>query len=115
MTHAIDEEPNSPMQNDPLILAWAWCDPLWGPSKPIDREIRKLLFVAPPGQVYGGNLDGRNRAIVMYVGGHIFPQDTEVGPHRLRVRCVAVRITRLMFIRVTFVPHGIAEWLARVR
>ena len=50
MTHAIDEEPISPLQNDPLSLGQA----LWYPSHPNPsyREIRKLLSVAPPGQVY---------------------------------------------------------------
>ena len=35
-------------------------------------------------------------------------------PHRPCVRCVAIRIARLAFVRLTFVPRGTAEWLARV-
>ena len=42
------------------------------------------------------------------------PQNTGFGPHRPCVRCVAIRIARLAFIHITFVPRGIAEWLARV-
>ena len=39
---------------------------------------------------------------------------TETNPHRPSVRCAAIRIERLAFTRVTLVPFGIAEWLARV-
>ena len=74
-------------------------------------------------------LDGRNRAIVIenrqrelslrfellaFVGGHISPQNTEISPHRLCVRCAAIRIARLASTRLTFVPNGTAEWFARV-
>ena len=34
--------------------------------------------------------------------------------HRPCVRCAAIRIVRLAFISLTFVPRGTAEWLARV-
>ena len=76
------------------------------------------------------SLDGRNRAIVIavslaielslrfeslaFVGSHISLENTEISPHRPCVRCAAIRIAQLAFIRLTFVPHGIAEWLARV-
>ena len=38
-------------------------------------------------------------------------QNTEIGPHRPCVRCVATRIARLAFIRVTLndIPRGIAK------
>ena len=49
-----------------------------------------------------------------FVGGHISPRNTESSPDRPCVRCAAIRITRLAFIRLTFVPRGTAEWLARV-
>ena len=45
------------------------------------------------------------------------PQNTEMSPDRPCVRCAAIRIARLRrlaFIRVVFVPRGIAEWPARV-
>ena len=35
-------------------------------------------------------------------------------PHRPCVRCAAIRIAGLAFIRLTFAPRGTAEWLARV-
>ena len=38
----------------------------------------------------------------------------EISPHRPCVRCAAIRIVRLAFVRLTFVPRGIAEGLARV-
>ena len=41
-------------------------------------------------------------------------ENTEIGPHRPCVRCAAIRVARLAFIRLTFVPYGTAEWLARV-
>ena len=74
-------------------------------------------------------IDGRNRAIVIaeslaslslrfeslaFVGGHISPQNTEISPHRPCVRCAAIRIARLAFIHLRFVPRGIAEWRARL-
>ena len=37
-----------------------------------------------------------------------------MSPHRPCVRCVAIRVARLVFIRVVFVPRGTAEWPARV-
>ena len=42
------------------------------------------------------------------------PPNTEISPHRPCVRCAAVRVARWAFIRLTFVPLGIAEWLTRV-
>ena len=76
------------------------------------------------------NLEGRNRAIVIAESlarviaairiasarwqSYLPPQNAEISPHRPCVRCAAARIARLAFIRLTFVPHGIAEWLARV-
>ena len=42
------------------------------------------------------------------------PQTTEISPHRPCVRCAAIRIARLAFVRLRFVPRGIAEWFARV-
>ena len=41
-------------------------------------------------------------------------QKLVTSPQRPCVCCVAVRIARFAFIRLTFVPHGTAEWLARV-
>ena len=38
-------------------------------------------------------------------GGHISLPNTEIGPHRPCVRCAAIWITRLVFIRITFVPR----------
>ena len=83
--------------------------------------------------LFVGNLDGRNRAGVIAESlarviaairiasvhwRHISLENTESSPHRVRhrpcVRCAAIRIARLAFICLTFVPHGIAEWLARV-
>ena len=84
------------------------------------------------GALYGmfPPLDGRNRAIVIaeslarviaairtslaFVGAHISPQNTGLGPHRPCVCCVAIRIARLAFTGVVFVPRGFAEWPARV-
>ena len=70
------------------------------------------------------SLDGGNRAIVIaeslarvilaFVGGHISLENTAISPHRPRVCCAAIRIARLASIRLTFVPHGIAEWFASV-
>ena len=42
------------------------------------------------------------------------PQNTAIGAHRPCVRCAAARIARLAFIHATFIPHGSAEWSARV-
>ena len=42
------------------------------------------------------------------------PPNKEIGPHRPCVRCAAFRVARLAFIHATFVPHGTAEWPARV-
>ena len=42
------------------------------------------------------------------------PQNIGFGPRRPCVRCVAIRIARLAFIGVVFVPRGTAEWPARV-
>ena len=49
-----------------------------------------------------------------FVGGHISLENTEIRPNRPCVRCAAIRIARLAFICLTFVPRGTAEWLARV-
>ena len=38
------------------------------------------------------------------------PQNTEMSPHRPCVCCAVIRIARLVFIRVVFVPRGTAEW-----
>ena len=48
------------------------------------------------------------------VGDHISLENTEICLHRPCVRCATIRILRLAFIRLTFVPHGTAECLARV-
>ena len=92
----------------------------------------KTCFGAQKRGEFGGRkgqiLDGRNRARVIaeslarviaairvaFVGGHISSQNTEMSPHRPCVRCAAIRIARLAFIRVVFVPLGPAEWPARV-
>ena len=76
------------------------------------------------------DLDGRNRARVIAESlarviaairitsvrwwSYLPPKNTEIGRQRPCVRCAAIRIARLAFIRLTFVPHGIAEWTARV-
>ena len=39
---------------------------------------------------------------------------TEFWPRRPCVRCIAIRIARLAFVGVVFVPRGLAEWPARV-
>ena len=88
-------------------------------SRGVALEVYKNQSESPN---WGGWLDGRNRAIVIaeslaslaFVGGHISFQNSEISPHRPCVRCAAVRIARLAFARLTFVPHGAAEWLARV-
>ena len=49
-----------------------------------------------------------------FVGHHISPRNTEISPHRSCLRCAAIRIAGLAFIRLTFVPRGTAEWSARV-
>ena len=75
------------------------------------------------------SLDGRNRAIVIAESlarviaairiasvrwSSYFPPNTGFGPHKPCVRCAAIRIARLAFIRAVFVPRGTAEWPARV-
>ena len=71
-------------------------------------------------------LDGRNRAIVVAESlarvivairiasvrwrSYLPPKHS----HRPCVRCAAIRIARLAFIRVVFIPRGTAEWPARV-
>ena len=66
------------------------------------------------------NLDGRNRAIVIAESlarvitviritsvcwrSYLLPKH-RVSPHGPCVRCAAIRIVRLAFIRLTFVPH----------
>ena len=42
------------------------------------------------------------------------PPKTEIGLHRPFFHSVVIRITRLAYIRAAFLPHGSAEWLARV-
>ena len=52
-----------------------------------------------------------------FVGDHISPppkKNTEISPHRAQTRCAAIRIPRLAFDGVTFVPRGTADWPARV-
>ena len=77
-----------------------------------------------------GILDGRNRAKVIAVvasendrndSNHQRalavispPKNTEFDPRRPCVRCAAIRIARLAFVGVVFVPRGPAEWPARV-
>ena len=41
-------------------------------------------------------------------------ENTAISPHRPCVRSAAIRIARWAFICLTFVPHGTAEWPARV-
>ena len=76
------------------------------------------------------SLDGRNRAIVIAESlarviiairiasvrwwSYLPPKHRITNPHRARVRCAAIQIARLAFTRLTFVPRGTAEWLARV-
>ena len=76
------------------------------------------------------SLHGRNRAIVIAeslarviaairIAGvrprsYLPHQNTEISPHRPCVRCAAIQIARLAFIRLTIVPRGLAEWHARV-
>ena len=43
------------------------------------------------------------------------PKNTKFGPRRPCVRCTAIRIARLAFVGVVFVPRGLAEWPARDR
>ena len=43
-----------------------------------------------------------------------FKFNTELAPHRSRVRYIAARIARLALIGVVCVPRGTAEWPARV-
>ena len=54
------------------------------------------------------------RISLAFIVGHISLENTEISPHRPCVRCAAIRIARWAFIRLAFVPHGTAEWLARV-
>ena len=49
-----------------------------------------------------------------FVGAHISPKNTGFGPHRPCVRCIVIRIARLGFIGVVFVPRRTAAWPARV-
>ena len=42
------------------------------------------------------------------------PKITEFGPRRRCVLCTAIRIARLAFVGVVFVPRGPAEWPTRV-
>ena len=96
-----------------------------GPSK-VSRMF-EVFFL--PREANQGCLDGRNRAIVIAESlarviaairmasvcwrSHL-PQNREISPYRPCVRCAAIRIVGLAFIRLTFVPRGTAEWLARV-
>ena len=52
--------------------------------------------------------------MLAFVGGHISSQNREMSPHRPCVRCAAIWTARLAFNRLTFVPRGTAERLARV-
>ena len=45
---------------------------------------------------------------------YLLSKHSEIGPHRPCVRCAAIRIVQLAFILTTFVPHGSADWPARV-
>ena len=68
-------------------------------------------------------IDGWNRAIAIAEllvrstsvrwWSYLLP-NTEASPHTPCGRCAATGIARLEFIPLTVVPHGIAEWLARV-
>ena len=76
------------------------------------------------------HLDGRNRAIIIAESlarvvaairitsvrwrSYLSPKHIDFGPRRLCIRCAAIRIARLAFVGVVFVPRGSAEWLARV-
>ena len=80
--------------------------------------------------LYRSTSYGRNRAIVITESparvvaairitsvrwqSYLLLINTEFGPRRPCVRCTAVRITRLAFIGVVFVPRGLAEWPVRV-
>ena len=80
--------------------------------------------------IYRSTLYGRNRAIVITKSparvvaaiqitsvrwqSYLLLINTEFGPRRPCVRCTAVRITRLAFIGVVFVPRGLAVWPVRV-
>ena len=59
---------------------------------------------------------GRNRAIVIAEPlPRVIAAIRTIGVRwRMCIRCVAIRIAQLAFVRVTFVPRGIAEWLVRV-
>ena len=87
-------------------------------------SFQKILEFLPEGPVYGPGLRRReNRRIVIaeslarvtrchsislaFVGGRISLESIEFSPHRPCVRCAAIRISQLVFIRATFVPHGI--------
>ena len=45
---------------------------------------------------------------------HVLKPYTKFGPCRPCVYCVAIRIARLAFVGLVFVPSGTAEWPARV-
>ena len=93
-------------------------------------DAKLLVICCEAGAHYCGRLDGRNRAIVIAESlarviaviriasvrwrSYLPRKNTEISPHRPCVRCAAIRIARLAFIRLTFIPHGTAEWLARV-
>ena len=52
---------------------------------------------------------------VLLVLPNIPSENTEFGRRRPCVRCcIAIRIARLVFVGVVFVPRGTAEWLTRV-
>ena len=48
------------------------------------------------------------------VGGHLSPHNTEMGAHRLCVRCAAILNRAIGIHSCNIRPHGTAEWLARV-
>ena len=60
-------------------------------------------------------LSPRFESLVL-VGGHvpIASQIKEMGPHRRCVLCSTIRIVRLTFVGVTFLPQGLGEWPAQV-
>ena len=98
------------------------------PQQACDQEIRIVAAVWPALRLFA-ILDGRSRAIVIAESlarviaaiqitsvcwrSHL-PKITDIGPHRPCIRCVAIRVVRLAFVRVTFVQCGIAEWPVRV-
>ena len=53
MSHAIDEDPMDPLQNDPLILGKAWWGPVVGPIKtPCTEKSENYCLWLRAGLVY---------------------------------------------------------------